>query len=111
MPAAVAFDYFRWAAAHAHYLLSINHAKNRFTVAQIATFSAPYQVVTRRPCPVWDGYTEEAFLLNGPGLLPRSSRLTAFEAFVLCVSPRTRHQMPRASHEFNWGLGFFFFRC
>jgi len=83
MPAAVAFEYFRWAACHAHCLLSINHEKNRFTVAQLAAFSAPMQRIVQRTCPAWDGYMEDAFLLNRRDMLPGSLRLTAFQAFVL----------------------------
>lgn len=99
MPAAVAFDYFRWVAAHAGCLLSINHDKNRFTAAQIAAFSTPNKVMVRRPCPVWDGYTEEAFLLNGPGILPRGSRLAAFETFVFAhrIARVIRRCLRRAS--------------
>jgi hypothetical protein len=82
MPAAVAFNYFHWAAAHTVRLLSINHNLKRFTVAQLATFSAPNKIVLRRPCPVWDGYTEEAFIFKGPGILPYRTRLVAFETFV-----------------------------
>jgi len=83
MPAAIAFDYFRWAAGHARCLLSINHDKNMFTVAQLAAFSTPNQVLVRRPCPVWDGYIEEAFLFNGVGTLPRHWRLAAFEMYLV----------------------------
>jgi len=83
MLAAMAFEYFRWAASHAHCLLSINHEKNRFTVAQLAAFSAPMQRIVQRTCPAWDGYMEDAFLLNRRDLLPGSLRLTAFQAFVL----------------------------
>lgn len=82
MPTAVAFNYFRWAASHARHLLSINHSKNPFTVAQVAAFAAPNKVVWRRPCPAWDGYTEEVFKLNGLGHLPHGFRLLAFEKFV-----------------------------
>lgn len=78
MPSVVAFNYFRWVAGHARFLFSINHNKNRFTVAQLAVFSAPNQILVRHPCPVWDGYIEEAFLLNGLGTLPHNSRLAAF---------------------------------
>lgn len=85
MPPAVAFDYFRWVAGHARCLLSINHGLNRFTVAQLAAFSAPNKVIVSRPCPVWDGYREDAFLFNGPGMLPRSFRLCSFEAFVFAL--------------------------
>jgi len=83
MPAAVAFEYFRWAASHGRCLLSINHEKNRFTVTKLAAFSAPMQRIVRRPCPAWDGYVEEAFLLEQRDLLPGRLRLTAFQAFVL----------------------------
>lgn len=82
MPTTVAFDYFRWAAAHASCLLSINHNKNLFTVAELAAFSTPNKIVTRRPCPVWDGYTEEVLLLSGPGMLPRGLRLATFGTLV-----------------------------
>jgi len=82
MPSEVAFDYFRWAAKNAKHLLSINHEKNRFTVTQLASFSAPNKVIARRACPVWDGYIEEAFSLCGPGTLPPWSRLAAFETFI-----------------------------
>lgn len=85
MPPTVAFDYFRWAADHVGCLLSINHGKNLFTVAQLAAFSAPNRVIVRRPCPVWDGYTEEAFLLNGSGAMPRILRLAAFETFLVAL--------------------------
>jgi hypothetical protein len=83
MPAAVAFYYFRWAAAHTSCLLSINHEGNLFTVAELAAFSAPNKAVTRRPCPAWDGYTEEVLLLNGPGFAPRGLHLAAFGTLVL----------------------------
>ena len=83
MPAAIAFNYFRWAAGHARCLLSINHNMNPFTVAQLAAFSAPNQILVRHPCPVWSGYIEEAFLLNGVGPLPRQCRLATFEMFLL----------------------------
>jgi hypothetical protein len=82
MPAAVAFYYFRWVAAHTSCLLSINHERNLFTVAELAAFSAPNKVVTRRPCPVWNGYTEEVLLLSGPGLAPRGLNLAAFGTLV-----------------------------
>jgi hypothetical protein len=104
MPAAAAFDYFRWAAAHVRYLLSINHDKNLFTVAQLAAFSAPKMIVSRRPCPVWDGYTEEAFLLNGLGILPPGSRGAAFETFVFArrigrgIARRWRSLTQSSSH-------------
>jgi hypothetical protein len=97
MPLTVAFDYVRWAAGHVGCLLSINHDKNTFTVAELAAFSAPHRVAVRRPCPVWDGYTEEAFLLNGPGRLPRRVRLVAFEAFVL--AGRIGRRLKRARRE------------
>lgn len=83
MPAGVAFNYFRWAAEHARCLLSINHVKNPFTVAQLATFSAPHKILVRHPCPIWEGYIEEAFILNGLGKLPPELRLTAFEMFLV----------------------------
>lgn len=83
MPAAVAFDYFRWAGSHARCLLSINHEKNRFTVSQLATFSTSMQQIVHRPCPAWDGYIEEAFSLDRRDLLPGSLRLIAFQAFIL----------------------------
>lgn len=82
MPAAVAFDYFRWAATHARCLLSINHDKNLFTAAELAALSAPNKIVTQGPCPAWGGYTEDAFLLDGPGMLPRRCRLVALETLV-----------------------------
>ena len=82
MPTAVAFNYFRWIAGHARYLLSINHDKNPFTVAELAAFSAPTEIVVRQPCPVWNGYMEEAFLLNEQSPLVQCWRLPAFEAFL-----------------------------
>jgi len=83
MSSAVAFAYFRWAAAHLGCLLSINHDKNRFTVAELAFFAAPHQLAMRRPCPVWEGYLEEVFLFRGPGALPRWFCLGGFETLVL----------------------------
>jgi hypothetical protein len=82
MPAAVAFDYFCWVAAHASCLLSINHNKNLFTVAELAAFSTPNKVLKRRPCPVWDGYTEEVLLLGRLRMPPRGLRLAAFGTLV-----------------------------
>ena len=81
----VAFDYFRWIAGHTRLLLSINHDKNAFSVAQLAAFSVPHVVIARRTCPVWQGYTEEAFLLKGIGVLPQLWRLIAFKAFITAL--------------------------
>lgn len=90
MPAAVAFNYFRWAESHARRLLSINHDKNRFTVSQLAAFSISAQTIAKRPCPAWPGYVEEAFLLGQQDILPGKLRLGAFEAFILIHRIRRR---------------------
>ena len=94
MPASVAFDYIRWTAAHARLLLSINHDNNRFTVSQLATFSVPAQTIAKRPCPAWQGYMEEAFLLNQKDILPGRLRFAAFQTFILFH--RIRRRLGRA---------------
>ena len=81
MPVAVAFDYFYWAAGHTRCLFSINHCQNPFTVAQLAAFSAPSEILVKAPCSVWDGYVEEAFLLNRRSSL-RHWRLATFTVFL-----------------------------
>lgn len=83
MPAAVAFAYFRWCGKHADCLFSINHNKNRFTADQLATFAGPMRVVVRRPCPAWDGYTEQSFLPKKRDLFPGRLRLAAFQALIM----------------------------
>lgn|GEM_PF-4109610 len=90
MPTATAFDYFRWAGLHARCLLSINHERNRFTVAQLAKFSIPATIIAKGPCPAWDGYSEEVFLPHESDLLPTRLRLAAFEACVMAHRVRRR---------------------
>ena len=92
MPAATAFEYFSWAAAHTRYLLSINHAKNYFTVSELATVLIAAQIIARRACPVWDGYAEELFSFRGRALMPRSLGFATF--WTLVTARRLRRHLP-----------------
>lgn len=82
MPADIAFNYFRWFSQNVRLLLSINHSKNFFTVAQLAAFASPHEVLVRQACPAWTTYLEEVFVLRGPGPLPEAVRRVAFRTFV-----------------------------
>lgn len=93
MPTRTAVDYFSWASQHVSFLLSINHGKNEFTVAQLATFAAPHSLIARQPCPNWDGYIEEVFSFTDRRARLHAWRAPSFDAFVF--AHRVRRSLKR----------------
>src|SRR5262249_9226243 len=59
-----AIDSLFWIADHAKMFLSINHQKNVFTLAQVASFAGIGKPTVRMPCPAWNGYLEEVFVVT-----------------------------------------------
>ncbi len=59
-----AFDYLDWIGRHAKKLISINHERNLFTVAEASRFCGIGLPSAERECPSWPGYREELFELD-----------------------------------------------
>lgn len=103
MPGPEAFRYACWLGQHARLLLSINHAHNLFTVAELMAFagmkcrerSAPLDVDGYVPDL---GYREEVYTLDDVGLA--SVRRQAF-SFFLTARPRLRRYWDLAQRDWK----------
>lgn len=84
MPAAEAFNYARWLSTHTTLFLSINHAKNLFTVREAMKMAGNAHCLSRSECPALPGYTEEVFSTAPAVALPRWGQ----HAFKLLVATR-----------------------
>lgn len=89
MPEAEAFRYAQWIRTHAPLFLSINHGKNRFTVAELMAF-AGMTCQLRKP---WSmagyvalDYFEEVYSAEGRAARFGTSRRCAFQAFIVARS-------------------------
>lgn len=86
MPETEAFRYAQWLSSHASLFLSINHGRNRFTVAELMAF-AGMKCRLRKP---WSmagyvdvDYFEEVYSAEGRAARFGTSRRYAFQAFVV----------------------------
>jgi hypothetical protein len=82
MPSQVAIDYVLWLKQNASVFVSINHAFNAFTVAQILTFTAAGNCRKRGPCPMWPAYEEGIYDMRHGGTFLMPARLFALRAFI-----------------------------